>query len=44
MGLNCVHTQLGQFLDPKDTKKPKNPTATFEKPGANRVLGAKAGY
>ena len=35
MGLNCVHTQLGQFLDPKDIKKPKNPTATFEEPGAN---------
>ena len=28
-----VHEQLGQILDPKDTKRPKNPTATFEEPG-----------
>ena len=42
---NCVHAQLGQILDPKDTKKPKHPAATFEEPGVkNRVLGAKAGY
>ena len=26
--------QLGQTLDPKDTKRPKNPASTFEEPGA----------
>ena len=31
---NCVHAQLGQILDPKDSKRPKTPTATFEEPGA----------
>ena len=31
---NCVHAQLGQILDPKDTKRPKNPTAAFEEPVA----------
>ena len=30
-----VHEQLEQILDPKDTKRPKNPTATFEVPRAN---------
>ena len=35
---NAMHIQLGQTLDPKDTRRPKNPTATFEEPGA------KAGY
>jgi len=35
---NGMHIQLGQTLDPKDTRRPKNPTATFEEPGA------KAGY
>ena len=31
MGLKitCVHGQLGQILDPKDTKRPKNPTVIF---------------
>ena len=29
---NCVH--LGQILDPKDTKRPKSSSATFEEPGA----------
>ena len=28
--------QLGQILDSKDTKRPKNPTATFEEPGAKK--------
>ena len=32
---NCVHAPVGQILDPKDTKRPKNPTATFEEPRAN---------
>ena len=42
---NCVHAQLGKILDPKDTRRPKHPTATFEEPGVkNRVLGAEAGY
>ena len=31
---NPGHMQLGQILDAKDTKRPKNPTATFEEPGA----------
>ena len=31
---NCVHFQLGQILDPKDTKDKKNPTAISEEPGA----------
>ena len=31
---NCVHVQLGRILDPKDIKRPKNLTATFEEPGA----------
>ena len=31
---NSVCVQLGKILDPKDTKRPKNPTATFEEPGA----------
>ena len=31
---NPGHVQLGQILDEKDTKRPKNPTATFEVPGA----------
>ena len=40
-----VHAQLGQILDPKDTKRLKNTTATFEEPGAkSRRLGVKAGY
>ena len=26
---SCVHTQLGQILDPKYTKRSKNPSATF---------------
>ena len=36
---NCTHAQLGQILDPKDTKRPKKPTATFEEPGAETELG-----
>ena len=40
-----VHAQLGQILDPKDTKRLKNTTATFEEPGAkSRRLGVKAGH
>ena len=35
---NRMHVQLGQILDPKDTKRPKIATASFEKPGA------KSGY
>ena len=31
---NPGHVQLGHILDAKDTKRPKNPTATFEVPGA----------
>ena len=31
---NCVHVHLWQILDPKDTKRPKIPTATFEEPSA----------
>ena len=42
---NGVHAQLGQILDPKDTRRLKNTTATFEEPGAkSRRLGVKAGY
>ena len=42
---NCVHGQLEQILDPKDTKRPKRPNCHFW--GAwskNRVSGVKAGY
>ena len=42
---NCMGLKItvcigrwGKFLNPKDIKRPKNPTATFEEPGA------KAGY
>ena len=28
----CMHAQLGQILDPKDTKRPKNSISTSEKP------------
>ena len=31
---NCVHAQLGQILDPKRYKRPKNPTSTSEEPRA----------
>ena len=31
---NPVHAQLGQILYSKDTKRPKNTTATFEQPRA----------
>ena len=31
---NCVPAQLGQILDPKDTKRPKSPPDIFEDPGA----------
>ena len=34
-----MHVQLGQILDPKDTKKPKKPTATFEELEAKTQLG-----
>ena len=27
---NAMHIQLGQTLDPKDTRRPKNPTATLK--------------
>ena len=30
---NSVHAQLGKILEPKDTKRPKTPTATFEGSG-----------
>ena len=41
----CVHEQLGQILDPKDTKRSKNPTATFKETGTkNRVPEAKEEY
>ena len=26
---NCMHAQLGQILDPKDTKRPKKPNCHF---------------
>ena len=29
---NCRQVQLGQILHPKDTKRPKIPTASFEEP------------
>ena len=31
---NCMQVQLGQILDPKDQKRPKNPATTFEECGA----------
>ena len=34
-----MHVQLGQILDPKDTKRPKKPTATFEELEAKTELG-----
>ena len=36
---NCVPALLGQILDPEDTKRSKNPTATFEEPGAKIGYG-----
>ena len=39
---NRVHAQLGQILDPKDTKRPKNTTATFEQPRAKIGYCARA--
>lgn len=37
---NCMYVQLRQILD-KDTKRPKNPTATFEEPEA-KIEGGEA--
>lgn len=39
-----MHAQFGENMDPKYTKRPKYPTATFEEPEANQCTRAKAVY
>ena len=40
---NCGQVQLGQILHPKDTKRPKIPTASFEEPEEQEhVVGSKS--
>lgn len=37
-----MHAQFGENMDPKYTKRPKYPTATFEEPEANQCIKSKS--
>ena len=37
-----MREQFGENMDPKYTKRPKNPTATFEEPEANQGVKSKS--